>query len=795
MAANQNIARLGVVLGLETGEYTTEINQIIQANKKMEREVNSSVKAITKEIEELEFATKNYGKTLTKAEQVEQQIARLRYSEANVGSGLIKKLRETAAAYDAQAAAANRAAAADKKAMGGFSNQQMAALGYQTTDIITGLAGGQNPILVLIQQGGQLRDQFGGVANVFKAFASVLTIGRIAAAGLVGVLGGLAYAFYEGSKQAKEFNNALALTNNYAGISLSGFNKLAEQLGGNTKNSISDAKDVIQELVSSGKFTEKTLSVVSEAILRYAKLSGKDAKEAAKELMSAFDGTSSSVKTLDDRLHFLSPEQAKHIAMLSQQGDKQRVIVEGAGALSSALKKQGEDVGDLAATWQLVVRGISDYIDGITRLGQIGTKDDVLERLKNRLKDLQQSQAPAGSSARENIDKEVEYIKGRIADLEKYKADKAKQTEKAVAEAKEKADFERAGGQNRTLDLEFEAKKQAIQEEANLRMVTATEFERIEIDGWKRIQESKLALERRFREVGYGLADQERKAQAAEEVRILADVEQKKAHLAKQAYDEFNKAQQLRANEVEMEREKLQIYERNIFASEEEAKIAERRLKTEQEIAKIMKLEKLTPEQQEAAIQREKQIGRESEALIKQAENLKMLKGVNDAVFSSMADTIEQFMKTGKLSFKSFFSSIVAQMIHLQAQMMAMRAMSGLGSLFNLGGGAGPVELSGATEYIGPAFADGGSPPVGVPSLVGEKGPELFIPRTAGTIVPNDKLSSLGMGQQPQVVYNGPYIASMNAIDTQSATQFLAKNKMAVWSANQSASRSIPVSR
>ena len=37
-------------------------------------------------------------------------------------------------------------------------------------------------------------------------------------------------------------------------------------------------------------------------------------------------------------------------------------------------------------------------------------------------------------------------------------------------------------------------------------------------------------------------------------------------------------------------------------------------------------------------------------------------------------------------------------------------------------------------------FADGGRPPVGRPSLVGEKGPELFVPKRSGTIIPNDKL-------------------------------------------------------
>ena len=41
-------------------------------------------------------------------------------------------------------------------------------------------------------------------------------------------------------------------------------------------------------------------------------------------------------------------------------------------------------------------------------------------------------------------------------------------------------------------------------------------------------------------------------------------------------------------------------------------------------------------------------------------------------------------------------------------------------------------------------FASGGRPPTGRPSLVGEKGPELFVPKRSGTIIPNDKLGGGG---------------------------------------------------
>ncbi len=51
-----------------------------------------------------------------------------------------------------------------------------------------------------------------------------------------------------------------------------------------------------------------------------------------------------------------------------------------------------------------------------------------------------------------------------------------------------------------------------------------------------------------------------------------------------------------------------------------------------------------------------------------------------------------------------------------------------------------------------PGFANGGRPPVGRPSIVGERGPELFIPSTAGTIIPNNKMG--GMGSSTNIIVN-----------------------------------------
>jgi hypothetical protein len=172
------------------------------------------------------------------------------------------------------------------------------------------------------------------------------------------------------------------------------------------------------------------------------------------------------------------------------------------------------------------------------------------------------------------------------------------------------------------------------------------------------------------------------------------------------------------------------------------------------------------------------------------ADQLKDLKEVNDSVWANMTSAIDEFVQKGETSFNKLVESILKDLLKIQLRKQAL-------ALWDMAtGGKGLMGLFSAPATMSMnvgSFADGGVPPVGVPSMVGERGPELFVPRTAGTIVPNHMLSS--SQQAPTINYNGPYIASMSAIDTQSGLQFLAKNKQSVWSAYQSANRSIPMSR
>ena len=164
---------------------------------------------------------------------------------------------------------------------------------------------------------------------------------------------------------------------------------------------------------------------------------------------------------------------------------------------------------------------------------------------------------------------------------------------------------------------------------------------------------------------------------------------------------------------------------------------------------------------------------------------------------NTMEDAINQFARTGKLAFSDLVGSMLKEMIALQLKMQASQLFGFLKNAIGIvdvgamgAGSSSTLEGFSAMQY--PGMATGGR--IDGPTIVGENGPELLIPNRPGTIIPNGAWQaqvSSGGG----TTINGPYIASMNAIDTQSGIQFLAKNKDTIWASYQSANRGIPVTR
>ena len=242
-------------------------------------------------------------------------------------------------------------------------------------------------------------------------------------------------------------------------------------------------------------------------------------------------------------------------------------------------------------------------------------------------------------------------------------------------------------------------------------------------------------------------------------------------------------------NEIKYQTDLLNIQMQLIGATEKEKNIAEEKLKIEKEIASWKRSEEygLLSDKDKAFYEEQKrQMSQAKIANMELAESLKHVQGMYDAVWSNMSSAIESFVRTGKFSIKDFTRSVIQDMLVMQMKLQAMTLIRGLlGSVFSSGIGitAGDSPLSATGADIMGRRAAGGPVAGGSTYLVGEKGPELFMPSGSGTINPNNSLAG---GGTTNVTNN--YI---NAIDTKSFEQRLLESNQAIWSANQYANKSL----
>lgn len=131
--------------------------------------------------------------------------------------------------------------------------------------------------------------------------------------------------------------------------------------------------------------------------------------------------------------------------------------------------------------------------------------------------------------------------------------------------------------------------------------------------------------------------------------------------------------------------------------------------------------------------------------------------------FKGAEDALTTFATTGKLSVKSLADSIIANMARIAIQQtitgpLAKGLLSILSGSANAAGGANSTGFGSGAGFgnmdLGLALANGGSPPLGKISLVGEQGPELFVPSQSGTIIPNGAFGGGSGGQHINVVIN-----------------------------------------
>ncbi len=134
---------------------------------------------------------------------------------------------------------------------------------------------------------------------------------------------------------------------------------------------------------------------------------------------------------------------------------------------------------------------------------------------------------------------------------------------------------------------------------------------------------------------------------------------------------------------------------------------------------------------------------KKNQLLEKQIESAEKLKDKMTAVGEEIESSIKNNLRdaiTGAQSFGEAMSNVLNKIRDKLLDKALDNIFGGFGE--NFGKSATGGKGKGIGGFIGGlfGFADGGKPPVGRPSIVGERGPELFVPRSAGTVVPNEKI-------------------------------------------------------
>lgn len=784
--ASNNIARLGVVLGLDSAEFEKGVDEAIAANRKLKDAIRRESNAAAKEITALKYATDDYGKSVTQVERLQREfITGGKYARAT--DELKQKLLEQAAAYDKKVASEKQAFMSGSKLFQ-MTTQQRAALAYQTTDIITGLASGQNPMIVLIQQGGQLRDQFGGFIPLFKGIAQAFTLTRVAIGGLAAAFAAVGFAAYSGVTEVEKFNKTIVLTGNYAGITFDRFKLLSSELSDRFNLSVSQSRDIFSALIQSGKFVEPTMTSIANVIARVAKLTGESADAIAKDLIPAFDGSAASAARLNERYNFLTQVQYRQIELLAAQGKTQEAAKLTADLLSQSLERQKVEVHLLTQTFTNLKNAIVDTWKAFSDLFMPETNIQMMQRFAKEAENLiKKFGADPNEKQKGQIGgKILEYLGAYRLVLEEQERVNKEAAEKQKEREKIENDI-RSGGLQRRRQLDAEYAKISNDVAFQAAVYRATEIERIYLESNKRAADAVAEFDKANIEENNNNRIQRARILAKQIEGINAEAAQKVAELSRKEFTRIFEEQQTKLDTLRIDREQLQIYRDNLFLTESQAEVLVSRLRTEQEIAKILRDQKMTEEDKAKLIDRAQSIQQQREELLKIRDDLKIARDMTQSVFSNMEQALTNFVRTGKLSFKDLARSIIQDMLLIQMRAQMLSMFKGLGSIFNTGGSF-YTDASGMFQQ-GMAFAEGGEPPVGVPSLVGERGPELFVPRSAGTIIPNHKLNDT-LGGQTSITNN--YI---NAIDVKSFEDRLMNSSNAVWAANRYADKSLAVSR
>lgn len=325
-----------------------------------------------------------------------------------------------------------RQAQAAEKATAGFSNQTQKAgvsaaqtaaalrgVPAQFTDIVTSLQGGQAPLTVLLQQGGQLKDMFGGIGPAARALGGYVggLINPFTAA--AAVVTTMTAAVVAGMSELNAFNKALVATGGSAGYTGDELADLQGKLAGGKY--FSQANEALLSLAQSGKLSGETFSTVAAAATQLSAATGQGAGDIADQFVKAKENVSAFALEFNSRYHAISLSTFDQISALEDQGRHMDALKLLAGEVSEEMTRRNKEIEEstrgISKLWDDATNSVRGYWNELKR-GVAADPDEFNKQvLQGQVEDLDKQfwfSEEGKAKLRKQYTDEIDLIQKRI---------------------------------------------------------------------------------------------------------------------------------------------------------------------------------------------------------------------------------------------------------------------------------------------------------------------------------------------------------------------------------------------
>lgn len=325
------------------------------------------------------------------------------------------------------AQAMSRAIDAGNKAhaAGAISAAQHAAamrmLPAQITDVVTSMASGMPVWMVAIQQGGQIKDSFGGAGNALRAMLGAITP-TVAGIGLLAGAAGLATAaYYQGSKEQDAFTRSIITTGNASGVTVGQLRDYARAID-DVVGTQAQAAEGLAAFVQAGVRGGDQLKQYTQTAIEWERATGQAVSKTAQQFAALQKDPLTAVLKLNEGTNFLTQSVYDQINALDGQGKTIEASKVAMDALDAAMRERSKGIegslGYIERAWRGITVSAKEAWDAMLNIGRANTDQQNLDQLRQNLARLEERNASLGikpGKQTQDLREQVKALEDKIA--------------------------------------------------------------------------------------------------------------------------------------------------------------------------------------------------------------------------------------------------------------------------------------------------------------------------------------------------------------------------------------------